>query len=206
MGKKIFGSICIVLGIAIIVSTGTTFAYFNTAISNEENNLGTTANFNVNLNLTTIQQSTNMIPLQDTLIATAISGTNKCIDEKGYEVCSLYKITLTNNGDPFVLNGYLKTSDTTYTTGNLKYQIYDTNYTAISDVIAPSLTANNKVYFTKDSNVLATSINHSDIEYYLVMWITETNTLQSADYSKSYTGLVGFEAISGERIEATLTT
>lgn len=206
MDKKIFGSICLVLGIAIIVSTGASFAYFNASTSNEGNISGTTINFGVNLNLTTIHQSTNMIPLQDTLVATAISGTNKCIDTKGYEVCSLYKITLTNSGDPFVLNGYLKTSSTTYTTGNLKYQIYDTNYTAISDVMVPSLTANEKVYFTKDSNMVTTSMNHNDTEYYLVMWITETNTLQNADYSKSYTGLVGFETLSDERIEATFTT
>ena len=206
MDKKIFGSICLVLGIAIIVSTGTSFAYFNASTSNEGNISGTTINFGVNLNLTTIHQSTNMIPLQDTLVATAISGTNKCVDTKGYEVCSLYKITLTNDGDPFVLNGYLKTSSTTYTTGNLKYQIYDTNYNAISDVMVPSLTANEKVYFTKDSNMVTTSMNHNDTEYYLVMWITETNTLQNADYSKSYTGLVGFETLSDERIEATFTT
>lgn len=206
MDKKIFGSICLVLGIAIIVSTGASFAYFNASTSNEGNISGTTINFGVNLNLTTIHQSTNMIPLQDTLVATAISGTNKCVDTKGYEVCSLYKITLTNDGDPFVLNGYLKTSSTTYTTGNLKYQIYDTNYNAISDVMVPSLTANEKVYFTKDSNMVTTSMNHNDTEYYLVMWITETNTLQNADYSKSYTGLVGFETLSDERIEATFTT
>ena len=206
MEKKIFGSICLVLGIAIIVSTGASFAYFSASTSSEGNISGTTVNFGVNLNLTTIHQSTNMIPLQDTLVATAISGTNKCIDTKGYEVCSLYKITLTNSGDPFVLNGSLKTSSTTYTTGNLKYQIYDINYNAISDVTAPSLTANEKVYFTKDSNMVTTSMNHNDTEYYLVMWITETNTLQNADYSKSYTGLVGFETLSGERIEATFTT
>ena len=206
MEKKIFGSICLVLGIAIIVSTGASFAYFSASASSEGNISGTTVNFGINLNLTTIHQSINMIPLQDTLVATAISGTNKCIDTKGYEVCSLYKITLTNDGDPFVLNGYLKTSSTTYTTGNLKYQIYDTNYTAISDVMTPSLTTNEKVYFTKDSNMVTTSMNHNDTEYYLVMWITETNTLQNADYSKSYTGLVGFETLSGERIEATFTT
>ena len=96
MEKKIFGSICLVLGIAIIVSTGASFAYFSASASSEGNISGTTVNFGINLNLTTIHQSINMIPLQDTLVATAISGTNKCVDTKGYEVCSLYKITLTN--------------------------------------------------------------------------------------------------------------
>lgn len=38
------------------------------------------------------------------------------------------------------------------------------------------------------------------------MWITETNTMQTADYSKNYSGVVGFEAISGDVLEANLTT
>ena len=60
MEKKIFGSICLVLGIAIIVSTGASFAYFSASASSEGNISGTTVNFGINLNLTTIHQSINM--------------------------------------------------------------------------------------------------------------------------------------------------
>ena len=114
--------------------------------------------------------------------------------------------TLSNTGSSFTLNGYLKTSSTTYTTGNLKYQVYDTNYNAVTDVLTPSLTASQKVYFKKGSNNIETTINSTNVEYYLVMWITETNTMQTADYSKNYSGVVGFEAISGDVLEANLTT
>lgn len=201
MNKKIFGSICFVLGIAIIISTGTTFAYFNSSANSDGTISGSTLNFAVDLSLSKEHVSNNMIPISDSLIKTAISGSNKCIDNNGYEVCSLYKITLTNNGDPFVLNGYIKTNSTTYTTGNLKYQIYDTNFNPLSDALTLSLTSGDKIYFSKGNDILTTSINHNIVEYYLVMWITETNSLQSADYSKKYNGVVGFETVSGNKIE-----
>lgn len=204
MKQKLFSSICLVLGIVIIVTTSTTFAYILASDTNTDAISGNVTNFNVDLTLTTVHKGTNMIPLKDSLIPSAIKSTNKCVDTKGYEVCSLYKIKLTNTGNSFTLNGYLKTSSTTYTTSNLKYQIYDTNYNAVSDVLTPSLTTGTKVYFQKNSNMISTSINSTAIEYYLVMWITETNTMQTADHAKNYSGVVGFEAISGDVIEADL--
>lgn len=204
MKQKLFSSVCLVLAIVIVVTTSTTFAYLAASAQDTTTVSGNAAKFSVSLALTTVHKSTNMVPLKDSLVVTAIKNTNKCIDKSGYEVCSLYKLTLSNTGNPFNLTGYLKTSSTTYTTGNLKYQIYDTNYNAVTDVLTPSLTANQKVYFKKGSNNVNTTINSTNIEYYLVMWITETNTMQTADYSKNYSGVVGFEAVSGDRIEASL--
>lgn len=204
MKQKIFSSICLVLAIVIVVTMGTTFAYLVATSENTTDISGKTSNFNVKLNLTTIHKSTNMIPLKDSLVVTSIKNTNKCIDKDNNEVCSLYKITLSNTENSFSLNGYLKTNSTTYTTSNLKYQIYDTNYNAISDILTPSLTIGDKVYFQKDSKDISTTINNTNIEYYLVMWITETNTMQTADQSKTYSGVVGFEAINGNVLEANL--
>lgn len=204
MKQKLFSSICLVLAIVIVVTTSTTFAYLIASAQDTTTVSGNATKFSVSLALTTVHKSTNMVPLKDSLVVTAMKNTNKCIDKSGYEVCSLYKLTLSNTGNPFNLTGYLKTSSTTYTTGNLKYQVYDTNYNAVTDVLTPSLTANQKVYFKKGSNNISTTINSTNIEYYLVMWITETNTMQTADYSKNYSGVVGFEAISGDVLEATL--
>lgn len=204
MKQKLFSSVCLVLAIVIVVTTSTTFAYLAASAQDTTTVSGNAAKFSVSLALTTIHKSTNMVPLKDSLVVTAMKNTDKCIDKSGYEVCSLYKLTLSNTGNSFDITGYLKTSSTTYTTGNLKYQIYDTSYNAVTDVLTPSLTANQKVYFKKGSNNISTTINSTNIEYYLVMWITETNTMQTADYSRTYSGVVGFEAVSGDRIEASL--
>ena len=112
MKQKLFSSICLVLAIVIVVTTSTTFAYL--IASNTTDVSGKTADFNVKLALTTVHKSTNMVPLKDSLVVTSIKNTNKCINKNNYEVCSLYKLTLSNTGNSFTLNGYLKTSSTTY--------------------------------------------------------------------------------------------
>lgn len=212
MKQKLFSSVCLVLALVIVVTAGTTYAFFAATSENTTDVSGKTAKFNVKLELSTEHKSTNMVPLKDSLVSAAIKNTNKCIDKNNYDVCSLYKITLSNTGSSFALNGYLKTSSTTYIVNdstekiNLRYQIYDTNYNAVTDVLAPSETANKKVYFQKSSNNVETTINNTDIEYYLVMWITETNDNQAADYSKNYSGVVGFETSGGGVLEADLPT
>lgn len=203
MKKSIFSSICLVLGIVIIVTTGTTFAYLVASASFSEGSIsGEITKLDVSLSLTEEYKATKMVPLKDNLVSTAINYSSKCRDKDGYEVCSLYKLTLSNTGSSYNLNGYLKTTSTTYTTGNLKYQIYDTSYTAVSDIMTASLTTDEKVYFTINNNKLTTDIENTNIVYYLVMWISDTGSLQSEDYSKSYSGVVGFETLSGDRIEA----
>lgn len=203
MKKSIFSSICLVLGIVIIVTTGTTFAYLVASASSSEGSIsGEITKLDVSLSLTEEYKSTNMIPLKDNLVSSAIQYSNVCRDKDNYEVCSLYKLTLSNTSSSYNLNGYLKTTSTTYTTGNLKYQIYNTSYTAVSDIMTASLTTDEKVYFTINNNKLTTDIENTNIVYYLVMWISDTGSLQSEDYSKSYSGVVGFETLSGDRIEA----
>lgn len=203
MKKSIFSSICLVLGIVIIVTTETTFAYLVASASSSEGSIsGEITKLDVSLSLTEEYKATKMVPLKDNLVSTAINYSSKCRDKDNYEVCSLYKLTLSNTGSSYNLNGYLKTTSTTYTTGNLKYQIYDTSYTAVSDIMTASLTTDEKVYFTINNNKLTTDIEKTNIVYYLVMWISDTGSLQSEDYSKSYSGVVGFETLSGDRIEA----
>lgn len=203
MKNKIIGSICLTLAIIIIVTIGTTFSYFN-ASSNENNIIGgKTYDFDVSLNLDKIQESTDLIPLDDSLIKTTISkSSDKCIDNRGYQVCSLYKITLINNGEPCFLNGYIRTNNTTYTTDNLKYQIFDTSYNNITDVMSLSNNNNEKVYFKNGNSLVSAGINNTNIEYYLVIWVHETTSLQNEDASKDYTGSVGFESTNGDNIEA----
>lgn len=204
MKRKIFSSICLVLGIVIIVTTGTTFAYYVGSTSNTNTVKGSVTEFSVNLTLTTEYKATKMIPLKDSLVSTAIQYSSKCRDKNDYDVCSLYKLKLTNTGPSYVLNGYLKTSSTTYTTSNLKYQIFNSNYTAASDVMTVSNATNGMVYFTKNNSKISINMGSTATEYYLVMWISDTNSMQTSDYSKTYSGVVGFEATSGNKLEASI--
>lgn len=208
MKKKILGSVCLVLGIAILVTTSTSFAYF-TASSDPNNSIsGTTINFNVDLEISTIHKATQLIPLSNSLIDDAITkSSNKCIDSKNYEVCTLYSLELTNSGDPVIIDGYLKTTSTSYITDNLKCQLFDLNYNAVSDIMTISRVVNEKKYFMSGTNMVNTQLNTNGTNsYYLAIWLTETNTLQNDDYSKNFSGVIGFESINGETIEAKFTS
>lgn len=208
MRSKIIGTICLVLGIVIIVSTGTSFAYFTVTVSsNGEEITGATESFDVDLSIDTVYKATQLIPLDDTKITSAITKTSdKCIDNKGYQVCSLYTITLTNNGEAQILNGYITTESTTYTSNHLKCQLFDTDYNSVSDEVVISTNTTDKVYFKKDTNNVATEINNTDVTYYLVVWLSEAGTTQNEDINKTFTGKVAFESLYGSEISATFTS
>lgn len=208
MKNKIIGTVCLVLGIIIIVTTGTSFAYFSsTASSNGDAISGTTANFAVKLTSTIIHEATQLVPLSDDLIDEAITkSTNKCIDIKGQEVCSLYNLKLTNAGDAQILNSYISTTSTTYTTDNLKCQLFDSNYNPVSDIVTISKVVNDRIYFKNGANNIATEINNKEVTYYLAIWLHETSGLQNADYSKTFSGEVVFESLNGDKISASFTS
>lgn len=208
MENKIIGTVCLVLGIIIIVSTGTSFAYFSaTASSTGDDITGTTANFEVKLNSAVVYKATELVPLSDDLIDEAITkSSNKCIDSKGYDVCSLYSLTLTNSGDAQILNGYISTISTTYTTDNLKCQLFNSSYNPVSDIITISRTTNEKKYFKSGNNNIATEVNNRDVTYYLAIWLHETNELQNEDYAKTFAGEVVFESLYGDKISASFSS
>lgn len=204
MKNKIYISVMAVLIISAL-TFGATYAYYvsqDTKTFTGEIEKGIVST----LNLTTTKSSTNLVPLQDSKIKTAITkSSNKCIDKNNYEVCSLYTITLTNTNASENLYGYVKTNTTTYTTTNLKYQIFDSSYNAITDVMTISKTANDLVYFKKGTTQVSITSTGTKT-YYLAIWLSDTNSDQSLDYSKTFNGAIGFELVGSpsDKLQATL--
>lgn len=207
MKKKVLSSIFITIIIIIVVTLGTTLAFFSASVSNEDVVKGEASTFDVELQLATVYKASQLVPLSDNLVPNAIGkSSNKCIDSQNYEVCTLYTLTLANSGKSQIVTGYVSTDSTTYTTDNLKYQIFDSNYNAITDVMTLSRVVSEKVYFKKDNSLVNASIDNTNITYYLAIWLSETVTSQSSDYSKTFTGKVGFESIYGDNVTATFNT
>lgn len=204
MKNKIYISVMAVLIISAL-TFGATYAYYvsqDTKTFTGEIEKGIVST----LNLTTTKSSTNLVPLLDSKIKTAITkSSNKCIDKNNYEVCSLYTITLTNTNASENLYGYVKTNTTTYTTTNLKYQIFDSSYNAITDVMTISKTANDLVYFKKGTTKVSITSTGTK-KYYLAIWLSDTNSDQSSDYSKTFNGAIGFELVGSpsDKLQATL--
>ena len=200
MNKSLRTSIIAVIVIIIVTVLGTTFAFFSARINGSGDNItGDTFNFGASLNISTIYQSTNLVPLDNSLVRTAISkGNNQCIDKNNRDVCSLYQITLSNTGDTVTLYPYITTTSTTYTTTNLKAQLYNSGFGNVSDVMTVSNTNNGKVYLTSGGNSMSVNLGSSNITYYLAVWISETSSSQLADQGKTFSGTITFEAMNGE--------
>ena len=199
MKKNLLFSILGVVAI-MVLTFGTTYAYLVSSSNREFGGEGQSG-VDTTLTLEKIYHASKLVPLDDSLIGTAISkANNKCIDKSGYEVCSLYKIILENTVDSENLYGYIRTDVSTYITDNLKYQFFDSGFNALTDIDSLSKTANDTIYFLKDETNYQVSVAGSTT-YYLAIWLTDIGEEQSADYSKDFSGYIGFESVELYGIE-----
>jgi len=204
MRNKLIGTICLALGIIVIVSTSTSFAYFSASIDGEGEIKGETMKFSVDLDVEEIYKTDQLIPIDDSIIPIAIN--RNCVDSKGYNVCSLYKITLKNTGDPVILNGHITAGEgTNYTTDHLKGQLFSSNLTtSISTVTTLSNTTGKQYFKINETNLYSLEAENTNT-LYLAIWLTETGDYQDEDYNKDFVGKISFESIGGGQISATFT-
>lgn len=199
MKKKLLFSILGVVAISVL-TFGVTYAYLVSSSNNQFSGEGHSG-VDTTLTLEKIYHASKLVPLDDSLIGTAVSkANNKCIDKSGYEVCSLYKIVLENTVDSEILYGYIRTEESTYTTDNLKYQFFDSMFNALTDIGSLSKTSNETIYFKKNETDYQVSIAGSTT-YYLAIWLTDIGEEQSADYSKDFSGYIGFESTEFSGLE-----
>ena len=197
-------SIVFVLLLVITVS-GSSYAYFSATVSSNQNDIsGKTDTFIVDLDISAVK-SGNLIPVRDNLIISTLNGDYICEDTRGYSLCNLYRVRLTNRGDVQTLIGYIKTNSSTYITSNLKYQLFTLNngtYTAASDALVINHTANATNYFTLSSNNINFSLTDGNTtnqisDYYLAIWISDPNSNQLEDQDKVYNGTINFVSSDG---------
>ena len=202
MEKKLNNILVSVLAVILIttLTVGVTYAYL---VAHDSQNITVKSASGINsvLTLTTVKETSNMVPIMDNKIVTAIK--NNCVDKNNYDVCSLYNVKLTNTSSVESLYGYVRTVSSSYTTTNLRYQIFDSSYNAVTDVMTISNSSGGFVYFEKSSGKLTITSNGTN-NYYFVIWLTDTGAEQSSDYSKVFNGAIGFELVgSGSgRLEA----
>lgn len=207
--QQLWLAIVLVLAVSLI-TIGMTYAYFTATATDNTSISGTSYNFEVELNLTTIKSSTDLIPEEDDDIINNMASTTPCVDDNNYEVCSMYRIVLTNNSTIENLNAYIVTSNSTYVTNNLKFRLFTyTNgeYIPVSDIMTANNTVNSSVYFNNNSIKATYTISDgssvaSTSTYYLTVWISEIYDNQSDDQDKNYSGSINFESVYGSTISA----
>ena len=208
--QKTFIVTLVICGLLFTIA-GSTFAYLNGASAKNNTTVkGSTYNFSVELDASAIK-SGNLIPVVDNLVIQSLNSTHVCEDTRGYGLCSLYRVRFTNSGSAQNLTGSLKTVSSTYTTNNLKYQLFTLNgstYSAISDAASINNTANILNSFKLNGTSIAVSLDDGSAasttkDIYLVIWVSDPGNNQLEDQNKTFTGQLAFSSPSGDTITST---
>ncbi len=191
----------------IFTIIGATFAYFAASANSGVNDIsGSSYRLDMSLDVTSIR-SGDLVPTADNLIDTSLAGNYKCVDQRNYGLCSLYKLRFTNNSTAETMVGYLKTSSATYTTTNLRYRLYDENYNSVSYIGTVGISANMMNYFKSGANNVSVTIPaNSTKDYYLVIWLHDIGENQLVDQDKSYTGIISFTSQNGGTVSSSFTS
>lgn len=209
--------------------TGATYAYYAVSATNNNTVTGTAATVNLTLNVTKIfptSSSTNtgvMVPqLSTSGSSTSPLGTalkSGCVDGNKNVVCQVYKITIENKGGTAtqVVNGTLLfygestlKNAATNTMPNLKWKLITSAdaTTPTNSVLGTNtdLTAGTNTTTGKFASNLSLATN-AKRDYYVIVWINETNQDQSDKSTSSskheYYGKVSFSSSNGTGVTST---
>lgn len=203
--------------------TGATYAYFAISATNNNTITGSAATVNLTLSVTKIfptASSTNtgvMVPQlsvsgsESSPLSNALKG--GCVDNNTNVVCQVYKITIQNVGGTAtqVVDGKVSfygnsamTTDVHTTMPNLKWKLITS-----ADASTPA----NSVLGTNADNEANSSDNkfvssltlatNSKFDYYMIVWINETNTTQTSEPGKSFYGKIQFDSSNGTGVTST---
>ena len=215
----------------IVAIIGATFAWFSASVGSGENDVNLTAyQFDAKLTVervfpTAENASKKIIPFvpdkvlregqeneTNNMNYALNEATNKCVDSSGYLVCSLYKITVTNNGsDSIELDGTVTTIETTPTekgttltaNGDLKAQIIsyaDGKYTYTHNLskalaLPNTVSGSGKLIMDPATLTVGATPGANTAELYVLVWLNDTTGNQSTMMGASYKGQFIFSAV-----------
>ena len=219
----------------IVAIIGATFAWFSASVGSGENDVNLTAyQFDADLTVERVfptptpeNASRKIIPfVPDKVLREGLENetnnmnyalneaTNKCVDSSGYLVCSLYKITVTNNGsDAIELDGSVTTMETTSTptetgttltaNGDLKAQIIsyaDGKYTYTHNLskalaLPNTVSGSGKLIMDPATLTVGATPGANTAELYVLVWLNDSTGNQSSMMGASYKGQFIFSAV-----------
>ena len=215
----------------IVAIIGATFAWFSASVGSGENDVNLTAyQFDAKLTVervfpTAENASKKIIPFVPDKVLREGQGdqtnnmnyalneaTKKCVDSSGYLVCSLYKITVTNNGsDAIELDGSVTTMETTPTetgttltaNGDLKAQIisyaggkYTYTHNLSKALALPNtVSGSGKLIMDPATLTVGATPGANTAELYVLVWLNDTTENQSSMMGASYKGQFIFSAV-----------
>ncbi|CDE95005.1 unknown [Clostridium sp. CAG:914] len=216
----------------IVAIIGATFAWFSASVNSGENDVNLTAyQFDAELTVDRVFPTTDenaskkIIPFVPDKVLREGQGnetnnmnyalneaTDKCVDSSGYLVCSLYKITVTNNGsDAIELDGTVTTMETTPTetgttmtaNGDLKAQIIsyaEGKYTYTHNLskalaLPNTVSGSGKLIMDPATLTVGATPGANTAELYVLVWLNDSTENQSSMMGASYKGQFIFSAV-----------
>ena len=224
-GKGIFYGV-VAVATLIVAIVGATLAYFSIMVNSENNAVGLSSDI-VSISYSDgqylINPAAKLIPATNEVVKKAYERvtvfdkdndedtTNKCIDDNGKEVCSVYRFTVSNDGEDRDITASIKVglNEFTKVDGNtVKTNVFD-EITGEDKSYALPLTTDESsslfgytqsgeetVYKTK---TLATS---SPRTFEVVIYLNETNSSQNDEQGKNFYGTlyVSFNTSGSDKI------
>ena len=206
--------------------TGATYAYFAISATNNNTITGDAATVNLTLGVERIfptSSSTNtgvMVPQLSTSGSSTSPLANAlksgCVDENTNVVCQVYKISIANVGGTAtqVVDGWVSfygnsamTTNVTSVMPNLKWKLITS-----ADATTPAnsvLGSNTDLVASSAENEIVsnlTMVTNSSFNYYMIVWINETDVDQPTDPGKTFYGKVEFGSSNGTGVTSTFTS
>lgn len=207
-----------IFAFAVLIMTvvGATYAFFESYVGSGNNSVKINS-YEIKLEFedNTDYIKTNLIPASEEVIDWAYSrdGDLKCIDAKGYEVCSVYSYSVINTSlqAPVPITSTLTPVSGNNTFHNLHFKIYrviDNDGTTEKSEVMTNTKINfedyNPISLSKlDTYIPAsTSTTIGKVSYDIVMWLDETYENQTEeDSGKTFKATLnitsGYEGVSG---------
>lgn len=195
----------------IVMSIGSTYAYFAANTSTEEGEMETSS-AKFSLNLSVLPKYPNpeeglktIIPMKDELSEKGYIGYNEtpCIDKSASAVCYVYEIKAYDfsEGIEYVSGSFnLKTENIS----NLSYRLYDEENNPIPLSVDEE---NNPIYYDRAPSEVEKTLgdshdvrNKSKITLYLMVWLSDTGVSQNQTDIGTFTGTITFYAGKGGMI------
>ena len=234
-GKGIFYGV-VAVATLIVAIVGATLAYFSIMVNSENNAVGLSSDI-VSISYSDgqylINPATKLIPATNEVVKKAYERvtvfdkdndedtTNKCIDDNGKEVCSVYRFTVSNDGEDRDITASIKVGLNEFT--NLRYMVYEVTTVdgnTVKTNVFDEITGEDKSYalpLTTDESsslfgytqsgeetvyktkTLATS---SPRTFEVVIYLNETNSSQNDEQGKNFYGTlyVSFNTSGSDKI------
>ena len=228
-GKGIFLIVISIITL-IVAIVGATFAYFTAQLQGDRQVEVTAYKFASTMSINevvprtgddynSLQPTADFIPLNDSDVISAVNTTNNCVDERGYRICKVYEVKISNSGDAMKFTGKLEVQQSGFK--NLKFRLLSGSVDNLTEVTGSDATAipefpsttpatlpSAAITFENGATELEVSAGTSelptDATYYLVIWLSnneegvnETTNPQDAEQGAKFTGNIVFDSATG---------